>query len=90
MLGTLFDWVKDIKEILFCRTCNYKSPFAIGLIHHLKKAHNIKPTKNDLRFLLRYNFIARLVKMLVACVLIPPLFILKLICYFFVILDEII
>ena len=47
MLGTLFDWVRDIKERLFCRTCNYKSLFAISLIYHLKKAHNIKPTKKD-------------------------------------------
>ena len=90
MLGTLFDWVRDIKDRLFCRTCNHKSLFAIGLVHHLKKAHNIKLTKKDLRFLLKYNFITRLAKMLVACVLIPPLFIIKLICYLFIILDEII
>ena len=89
MLGTLFDWVRNIKERLFCRTCNYKSLFAISLIYHLKKAHNIKHTKKDLRFLLKYNFITRFIKMLVACVLIPPLFIIKLICYLFIILDEI-
>ena len=81
MLGTLFDWVKDIKDTIFCRTCKYKSPFAISLIYHLKKAHNTKLTKKDLRFLLKYNFITRLVKFLVACVLIPPLFVLKLVCY---------
>ena len=90
MLGTLFDWVRDIKDRLFCRTCKHKSLSAIGLVHHLKKAHNIKLTKKDLRFLLKYNFITRLAKMLVACVLIPPLFIIKLICYLFIILDEII
>ena len=90
MLGTLFNWVKDIKDRLFCRTCNYKSLFAIALVHHLKKAHNIKLTKKDLRFLLKYNFMTRFIKMLVACILIPPLFVIKLICYLFVILYEII
>lgn len=77
MFGTLIDWIKDIKDKIFCRTCNYKTFFAIGMIHHLKKEHNTKPTKNDLRFLLKYNFITRLFKFLVACVLIPPIFILK-------------
>ena len=89
MLGTLFDWIRYIKEKLCCRTCNYKSLFAVSLIYHLKKAHNIKLTKKDLRFLLKYNFVTRLIKMLIACVLIPPLFIIKLICYLFIILDEI-
>ena len=89
MLRTLFDWIRCIKEKLCCRTCNYKSLFAVSLIYHLKKAHNIKLTKKDLRFLLKYNFVTRLIKMLIACVLIPPLFIIKLICYLFIILDEI-
>lgn len=89
MLRALFDWVRYIKEKLCCRTCNYKSLFAVSLIYHLKKAHNIKLTKKNLRFLLKYNFITRFIKMLVACVLIPPLFIIKLICYLFIILDEI-
>ena len=89
MLRTLFDWIRYIKEKLCCRTCNYKSLFAVSLIYHLKKAHNIKLTKKDLRFLLKYNFVTRLIKMLSACVLIPPLFIIKLICYLFIILDEI-
>lgn len=89
MLGILFDWIRDIKDRIFCRTCDYRSLFAIGIIWHLKKWHNTKPTKRDLRFLLKYNFITRLVKFLVACVLIPPLFILKLVCYFFEILGEI-
>ena len=60
MFGTLMDWIKDIKDKIFCRTCNYKTFVAIGIIHHLKKEHNTKPTKNDLRFLLKYNFITRL------------------------------
>ena len=80
MLGTLFDWVKDLKEKIECKKCNYKSLFTIGMLHHLSKCYGIKPTKRDLRFLLKYNFITRLIKFLVACVLIPPLFILKLVC----------
>ena len=81
MLGTLFDWVRDFKEKIQCKKCNYKSLFAVGMLHHLSKCYDIKPTKRDLRFLLKYNFISRLIKLLVACVLIPPLFVLKLVCY---------
>ena len=89
MLGTLFDWVKDFPAKIECKNCNYKSLFAIGMLHHLLKCHNIKATKRDLRFLLKYNFASRFFRFLVACVLIPPLFIIKLICYLFIILDEI-
>ena len=81
MLGTLFDWIRDFKEKILCKKCNYKSLFAISMLHHLSKCYGIKPTKRDLHFLLKYNFISRLIKFLVACVLIPPLFILKLVCY---------
>ena len=80
MLGTLFDWVKDFPEKIECKNCNYKSLFAISMLHHLLKCHNIKATKRDLRFLLKYNFASRFFRFLVACVLIPPLFILKLVC----------
>lgn len=81
MLGTLFDWIRDFKEKIGCKKCNYKSLFAIGILRHLAKCYGIKPTKRDLRFLLKYNFVSRFIKFLVACVLIPPLFILKLVCY---------
>ena len=80
MLGILFDWIKDFPEKIGCKNCNYKSLFAIGMLHHLLKCHNIKATKRDLRFLLKYNFASRFFRFLVACVLIPPLFILKLVC----------
>jgi hypothetical protein len=90
LLGTLFDWVRDVKSRIFCRSCEYKTYFALGVIKHLKKCHNSKPTKKDLKFLLKYNFVTRLVKCLVACVLIPPLFLLKLICYVFEIIGNII
>lgn len=90
MLGTLFDWVRDLGWKISCKRCNYKSLFAIGILRHLSKCYGIKPNKKDLCFLLKYNFITRLIKMLVACVLIPPLSIIKLICYLFIILDEII
>lgn len=80
MLGTLWDWIKDFPEKIECKNCNYKSLFAIGMLHHLLKCHNIKATKRDLRFLLKYNFASRFFRFLAACVLIPPLFILKLVC----------
>ena len=89
MLGTLFDWVKSIGDKIYCRHCDYKTLFAISMIWHLKKYPNVYLTKKDLKLLLKNNFLARLVKFLVACILIPPLFVLKLVCYFFEILGEI-
>ena len=89
MLGTLFDWVRDIKDRIFCRTCDYRTLFAISMIWHLKKYPNVYLTKKDLKLLLKHNFLIRVVKLLVACVLIPPLFVLKLVCYFFEILGKI-
>ena len=80
MLGTLFDWTKDLFFKIECKKCDYKSLFAIGMLRHLKKSYGIKPTKRNMRFLLKYNFATRLVKFLIACVLIPPIFILKLLC----------
>ena len=81
MLGTLFDWTKELPWKIECKKCSYKSLFAIGLLHHLSKCYGIKPNKRDLRFLLKYNLVSRLIKFIVACVLIPPLFVLKLVCY---------
>ena len=88
MLGTLCDWSKDLFWKIECRKCNYKSLFAICLLRHLKKCYGIKPTKRDKIFLLKYNFVSRLLKCLVACVLIPPIFILKLVCCFLGMLGE--
>jgi len=82
MLGTLLDWVKDVKWKLECKHCRYKSLFAICFIRHLLKCHNIKPTKKDIKILLKYSFLIRLLKCVVACVLIPPLFILKFVFIF--------
>ena len=89
MLGILLDWVKVLKEKIKCKKCNYKSLFAICMLRHLSKCHGIKPNKRDFRFLLKYNFISRLVKFIVACVLIPLLFVLKSVCYFLGELSEI-
>ena len=80
MLGTLIDWTKDLFWKIECKKCDYKSLFAIGILRHLSKCYDIKPTKRDIKFLLKYNFATRLIKFLIACVLIPPIFILKLIC----------
>ena len=89
MLGTLIDWSKDLSWKIKCKKCDYKSLFAIKVLIHLKKCHNIKVTKKDIKFLLHYNFITRLVKFLIACILILPIFILKVICYLFELLGEI-
>ena len=88
MLGTLIDWLENLFWKITCKQDDYKSLFAICLLVHLKKQHNIKPTKRDLKFLLHYNFITRLIKFLIACVLIIPVFILKVLCWVFEIIDS--
>ena len=80
MLGILIDWSKDLLWKIKCKKCNYKSLFAIKILTHWSKCYDIKPRKKDIKFLLKYNFATRLIKFLIACVLIPPIFILKLVC----------
>lgn len=89
MFGTLIDWVRSIGDKIFCRNCDYKTLFSIGMVWHLKKWHNIKPTKKDLKFLLKYSFLIRLIKFIIACVLIPPLFIIKCVFYYLGLLGDI-
>ena len=90
MIGIIFDWFRYVGEKIQCKNCDYKTLFAFGMVRHLKHKHNVKITKRDLRFLLKYNFISRVLKVLVGAILIVPLIILKLICAFFIWLDDLI
>ena len=69
-----FLWNRILRDTFFklnCKQCKYKSMFAVAMLWHLFQEHKVKPTKKDLRFLLRYNLFTRLLMSAVAL----PLFV---------------
>lgn len=89
MLSTLYYTIKDTFFSIHCKNCKFKSLFAIAIIWHLMKEHKVKLTKRDWKFLAKYNLLTRLIKSALVIVVFVPLFILKVICIPFVILDDI-
>lgn len=78
MLAFLWSIIRDTFGKLNCKLCkNIKTVFAVRLLWHLHKEHRIKPTKKDIKFLLRYNLVTRLILSLVAIVSFVPLLVLK-------------
>lgn len=90
LLGKLVDYIKDMKDRIECRHCDFKTHNGLKMLYHIKHKHQHTPTKRDWKFALKYGIVARTIRCLLACVLIPPLFIIKCVCYIFIILDEII
>lgn len=89
MLYTLSRTIKDTFLPIYCRYCDFKSVFAFCLLLHLFKHHNIKITKRDWKFLVKYNFLTRLIKTTFAIPLFIICLLLKIICIPFVWLDDI-
>ena len=83
MLAFLWSVIRDTFGKLNCKLCDKKSKiksvFATRLLWHLWKEHKVKPTKKDIKFLLRYNLVTRLFFSLVAIIWFVPLFILKIV-----------
>lgn len=81
MLAFLWSIIRDTFGKLSCKLCDkknkMKSVFATRLLWHLWKEHKVKPTKKDIKFLLRYNLVTRLFFSFVAIILFVPLFVLK-------------
>lgn len=81
MLAFLWSIIRDTFEKFSCKLCDkknkMKSMLAVKMLWHLYKEHGQKPTKKDIKFLLRYNLVTRLILSLVAIVLFIPLFVLK-------------
>jgi hypothetical protein len=94
MLAFLWSIIRDTFGKFSCKLCDkknkMKSMLAVKMLWHLYKEHEQKPTKKDIKFLLRYNLVTRLILSLVAIVLFIPLFVLKLalipLCYLYEIL----
>ena len=85
MLAFLWSVLRDTFGKLSCKRCGknnrMKTVFATRLLWHLRKEHKIKPTKKDIKFLLRYNLLSRLLLSLVAIALFIPLFVLKFVLF---------
>lgn len=81
MLAFLWSIIRDTFEKFGCKLCDkknkMKSMLAVKMLWHLHKEHGQKPTKKDIRFLLRYNLVTRLILSLVAVVLFILLLVLK-------------
>ena len=44
-----------------CRKCGFKTRSILKAIHHIRKSHNLKNyKKNDIKFILRWNFLTKL------------------------------
>lgn len=89
MLSKLYYTIKDTFFSIHCKHCKFKSLFAVAIVWHLVKEHKFKLTKKDWKFLAKYNLLTRLIKTALAIVIFVPLFILKIICIPFIILDDI-
>ena len=80
MLAFLWSIIRDTFEKFNCKLCkNIKSIFAVRMLWHLYKKHGLKPTKKDIKFLLRYNLLSRLLLSAVAVALFVPLFVIKIV-----------
>lgn len=44
-----------------CKSCDFKSQSAIKMIHHLIKMEKVKPTKRDIKFLLKHSIPAKII-----------------------------
>lgn len=90
LLNVLFRPIRDLKDTkLFCRHCNYKTASACAMFHHLRKHHNAKSTKRDVRFALANSLASRIVQAWLASLVLIPLLVLKLVCLPFYFLYEI-
>lgn len=90
LLNVLFRPIHNLKDTkLFCRHCNYQTVSACAMCHHLRKHHNAKPTKRDVRFALANSLASRIVQACLASLVLIPLLVLKLVCLPFYFLYEI-
>lgn len=77
MLAFLWSIIRDTFCKFNCKLCKKKSMFAVEMVRHLHREHGQKLTKKDVKFLLRYNFLTRILFSLVAIIWFIPLLVLK-------------
>lgn len=92
LIATIWNWVTDIKYKIHCKHCKFASHSALVVLFHTRNHYpdfQFRPTWRDLRFVLKYNLVTRIGKLLLGCVLLVPLLVLKLVCLPFYFLYEI-
>ena len=80
MLGTLLDLITDLKYPIECKHCSFKTNSALAILFHIRN-HDHKPTIRDLKFVLKYCLVSRIIKTILACVVFVPLLLVKIVCY---------
>ena len=88
LIATIWKWVTEIKYKIRCKHCKFASHSAWAVLFHIRN-HDHTPTWRDLWFVLKYNLVTRIGKLLLGCVLLVPLIVLKLVCSPFYFLYEI-
>lgn len=90
MIGSLLSVIQRSWDTPQCKFCNKKLYTVLHyLLHFKKEIVNFKPTKKDLRFILKYNIFARFVKIVFCSLVLGIIILLKIILAPFYFLFEI-
>lgn len=73
--------MKYIWKPIECKSCDFKSQSAIKMIHHLTKVEKVKPTKRDIKFLLKHCIPAKIILSLLEIIFITISIIIFIITY---------
>ena len=89
MISFLWNNLKDKFNFIYCRQCDFKSIFAVRIWWHLRKKHNIRLTKKNLKYLIKHSFLIRLFEFIIALFLLVICLIFKILLLPFYYLYEI-
>lgn len=77
--------MKDIFKYIWqankCKRCDYKTFSAIKMWWHITKVENIKPTKRDIKHLIKWSIPGRLIMTLLEIILIIFNFVIFIVTY---------
>ena len=65
MVSFLWNNLKSRFNFLCCIHCDFESIFAVRIWWHLRKKHNKRLTKKDLKYLIKYNCLIELFKSII-------------------------
>ena len=68
MIAVMWNILRDTFYPIHCRHCKFKTLFGIAMVWHLTRTHKFKLSKRDWKFLVKHNFLTRLIK---SAVLLP-------------------
>ena len=65
MIGFLWDSLTRRFSFTYCKYCDFKSIFSVHVWWHLRKEHNIRLTKKDLKYLIKHSYLTRLFEFII-------------------------